>query len=49
MHRVTHELLGQLAYRRETFAQNPVSVAQMGEMVDLVQSGTITGTHTSTF
>lgn len=44
-HRVTHELLGQLAYRRETFAQNAVSVAQMGELVDLVQSGAITGMH----
>ncbi|KAH9948793.1 Glutamyl-tRNA amidotransferase B subunit [Amylocystis lapponica] len=41
---ITHELLGQLAYRRETFAQNAVSAAQMGDLVDLVRRGFVTGT-----
>ncbi|KAJ8593154.1 Glutamyl-tRNA amidotransferase B subunit [Rhizopogon salebrosus TDB-379] len=41
---MTHELLGQLAARDETFSDNPVSVAQLGELIDLVQDGKITGT-----
>lgn len=41
--RITHELLGQLAIRHETFKDNELSVAQMGELVDLVQSKRITG------
>lgn len=40
-----HELLGQLAARKETFSDNPVSVTQMGELVDMVQSGQMTGVH----
>lgn len=42
---MTHELLGQLAARKETFTQNPVSVEQMGELIDLVQNGGITGEY----
>ncbi|KAN0097054.1 GatB/GatE catalytic domain containing protein [Tylopilus felleus] len=38
-----HELLGQLAARKETFSDNPVSATQMGELVDMVQSGQMTG------
>ena len=38
-----HELLGQLAARKETFSDNPVSVEQMGELVDMVQCGQMTG------
>jgi len=38
-----HELLGQLAARKETFSDNPVSVVHMGELVDMVQNGNITG------
>ncbi|KAF8138915.1 Glutamyl-tRNA-Gln amidotransferase B subunit [Boletus edulis] len=38
-----HELLGQLAARKETFSDNPVSVEQMGELVDMVQNGKMTG------
>lgn len=38
-----HELLGQLAARKETFSDNPISVEQMGELVDMVQSGKMTG------
>ena len=38
-----HELLGQLAARKETFSDNPVSVEQMGELVDMVQCGKMTG------
>ncbi|KAH9482302.1 Glutamyl-tRNA(Gln) amidotransferase subunit B, mitochondrial [Psilocybe cubensis] len=41
---LTHELLGQLASRKETFSDNPLSASQFGELVDLVQDGTITGT-----
>lgn len=38
-----HELLGQLAARKETFSDNPLSVEQMGELVDMVQCGKMTG------
>ncbi|KAJ3500203.1 hypothetical protein NLJ89_g9899 [Agrocybe chaxingu] len=41
---LTHELLGQLAARKQTFCENPLSVSQLGELIDLVQSKTITGT-----
>lgn len=40
---MTHELLGQLALRNESFQDNPVSVEQMGELIDMVQRGDITG------
>lgn len=40
---MTHELLGQLAARRETFSDNSLSVGQLGELIDLVQDGVITG------
>lgn len=40
-----HELLGQLAARKETFSDNPVSVEQMGELVDMVQCGKLTGAY----
>lgn len=36
-------MLGQLAARSETFTENLVSVEQMGNLIDLVQRGTITG------
>ncbi|TBU33054.1 Glutamyl-tRNA amidotransferase B subunit [Dichomitus squalens] len=45
---ITHELLGQLAFRNETFRENPISVEQMGELVDLVQGGKVTGTSGKT-
>jgi len=45
---MTHELLGQLAARKETFQENPVSVEQMGDLIDMVQSGKITGTSGKT-
>lgn len=38
-----HELLGQLTTRKETFSDNPISVEQMGELVDMVQSEKLTG------
>jgi len=41
---ITHDLLGQLATRKETFAENPVSAQTMGELIDLVTSGKITST-----
>jgi len=41
---LTHELLGQLAARKETFKNNTLTVDQMGELIDLVLNGIITGT-----
>ncbi|EIN10973.1 Glutamyl-tRNA amidotransferase B subunit [Punctularia strigosozonata HHB-11173 SS5] len=41
---VTHELLGQLLARGWSFHQNPMSAEHMGEFVDMVQQGRITGT-----
>lgn len=43
--RMTHELLGQLSLRKETFRDNHMSVKQMGELIDMVQSGKITGNN----
>ncbi|KAG2141552.1 GatB/GatE catalytic domain-containing protein [Suillus cothurnatus] len=40
---MTHELIGQLTARKETFSDNPVSVEQLGELIDLVQDSKITG------
>lgn len=40
---MTHELLGQLSARKETFADNHLSAQQMGELIDLVQDKVITG------
>ncbi|CDO73814.1 hypothetical protein BN946_scf185015.g143 [Trametes cinnabarina] len=40
---ITHELLGQLSFRNETFTDNPISAKQMGDLVDLVSSGKVTG------
>jgi len=40
---MTHELLGQLSIRRLAFKENTISVEQMGNLIDLVQSGEITG------
>ncbi|KAF7365378.1 Glutamyl-tRNA(Gln) amidotransferase subunit B, mitochondrial [Mycena venus] len=41
---MVHELLGRLHAARLTFADNPLSTSQLGELIDLVQSGAITGT-----
>jgi aspartyl-tRNA(Asn)/glutamyl-tRNA(Gln) amidotransferase subunit B len=43
VHRMTHELLGQLALRNETFGNNPITAEQMGDLIDSVENGTITG------
>ncbi|KAF9219667.1 GatB-domain-containing protein [Gyrodon lividus] len=45
---MTHELLGQLAACKETFSDNPVSMEQMGKLIDMVQSGKVTGTSGKT-
>jgi Asp-tRNA(Asn)/Glu-tRNA(Gln) amidotransferase B subunit len=42
---MTHELLGQLSARKETFADNSLTSDHLGELIDLVQNGTITGLH----
>jgi hypothetical protein len=44
--RMLHELLGQLAARKETFSDDCLSVEHMGELIDLVQSRVITGVFT---
>ncbi|KAI0080877.1 Glutamyl-tRNA amidotransferase B subunit [Panus rudis PR-1116 ss-1] len=41
---INHELLGQLALRQQTFRDNPLTVDQLGEIIDLVQNKKITGT-----
>ncbi|KDQ64199.1 hypothetical protein JAAARDRAFT_27825 [Jaapia argillacea MUCL 33604] len=41
---ITHELLGQLAARNQSFNENSISVEQMGDLIDLVQNGIVTGT-----
>ncbi|KAK7048216.1 Glutamyl-tRNA amidotransferase subunit B, mitochondrial [Favolaschia claudopus] len=41
---MVHELLGRLHTARLTFADNPLSTSQLGELIDLVQSGALTGT-----
>lgn len=40
---MTHELLGQLTARKEAFKDNKISAGHLGELIDLVQAGTITG------
>ncbi|KAF7346137.1 Glutamyl-tRNA(Gln) amidotransferase subunit B, mitochondrial [Mycena sanguinolenta] len=41
---MVHELLGRLHAARLTFADNPLTTSQLGELIDLVHSGAITGT-----
>ncbi|TFK72027.1 Glutamyl-tRNA amidotransferase subunit B, mitochondrial [Pluteus cervinus] len=41
---MTHELLGQLTARKESFKVTAITAGQLGELIDLVQDGTITGT-----
>jgi len=36
-------LFGQLAARNQTFTENPITVAQLGSLIDMVQSGAVTG------
>ena len=38
-----NELLGQLAYRNESFAENALSVVQCGDIIDAVHAAVITG------
>jgi aspartyl-tRNA(Asn)/glutamyl-tRNA(Gln) amidotransferase subunit B len=38
--------LGQLALRKKSFYANPVSLEQMGGLIDMVQNGIVTGTVT---
>jgi aspartyl-tRNA(Asn)/glutamyl-tRNA(Gln) amidotransferase subunit B len=45
---MVHELLGRLHAARLTFADNPFSTSQLGELIDLVHSGVITGIDLST-
>ena len=40
---IVQALFGQLAAKNQTFTKNPVTVAQLGSLADMVQSGAITG------
>ncbi|KAF8505869.1 GatB/GatE catalytic domain-containing protein [Russula emetica] len=40
---ILHELLGQLSLRRKPFRENPLSVGQMGGLIDMVRDGMVTG------
>jgi len=40
---ILHELLGQLSLRRKPFRENPVSVEQMGGLIDMIRGGIVTG------
>ena len=40
---IVQVLFGQLAARNQTFTENPITVAQLGSLIDMVQSGVITG------
>lgn len=40
---MTHELLGQLTARKQSFQDSHLSAEQMGELIDMVQEKTITG------
>jgi aspartyl-tRNA(Asn)/glutamyl-tRNA(Gln) amidotransferase subunit B len=40
---IVQVLFGQLASRNQTFTENPITVAQLGSLIDMVQSGVITG------
>ncbi len=37
-----HELIGKLSARKESFKDNKISVSQLGQLIDLVEQGTIT-------
>ncbi|KAF8622176.1 hypothetical protein AX15_007289 [Amanita polypyramis BW_CC] len=41
---MVHELIGKLSARKETFKDNKISAAQLGQLIDLVEGGTITRT-----
>lgn len=47
--RMCHELLGQLAYREQSFATNPLSATQLGDIIDAVGQGVITGKSSATW
>jgi len=40
---IVQVLFGQLATRNQTFTENPITAAQLGSLIDMVQSGVITG------
>ncbi|KAG8881648.1 hypothetical protein FRB99_004713, partial [Tulasnella sp. 403] len=45
---VTQELLAQLSRRNDSFDSNPLSAEELGEIIDLIQTSTITGTSAKT-
>lgn len=40
---IIHELLGQLSYRGQSFADNPVTPDRLGEVIDAVGARVVTG------
>jgi Asp-tRNA(Asn)/Glu-tRNA(Gln) amidotransferase B subunit len=47
-HRIIHELLGQLAKADLTLANSPVGATELGQLIDAVTSGRLTGTNAKT-
>lgn len=47
MTRLIHDLLGGLGSLKQDFGSNPVSLEQMGNLLDLISQGTITGIYHS--
>ena len=39
---MTQDLLGQLSAQQRTFSDNPLTADAFGQLIDLVQGGTIT-------
>ncbi|TFK28925.1 glutamyl-tRNA amidotransferase [Coprinopsis marcescibilis] len=39
-----NELLGQLTSKKASFTENPINSDQLGQLIDMVQDGTLTGT-----
>jgi len=42
---ITNDLMGSLAYRKETFTPEKLPAAQLGEIIDSVQAGDLTATN----
>ena len=40
--RLVHELIGKLSARKESFKVNKISASQLGQLIDLVEEGTMT-------
>ncbi|KAG9074195.1 hypothetical protein FRC06_010867 [Ceratobasidium sp. 370] len=41
---IIHEVVGQLSFKNQSFAHNPLSPERMGELIDVVEGKVVTGT-----